>query len=531
MTEPLYNGIILPDEWPPRDMNMRSRQPMRVPYLETPPPVIRIDLGRQLLVDDFLVAPNTTMTRVFHQPAKYPCNPVMFPQSPEERSPDYPPCTVAKCGGVWHDDRDALFKMWYMAGYVGAMVYAESRDGIHWQRPELDVVPETNICLPRDIHPDSGTVWIDHDTDDPQTRYKMMLRESNSSAGARFNIPGGNAPGLMMTSPDGIHWTTPEPTGPMGDRSTMFHNPFRNRWVQSIRSSCAYGRSRKYHEHADFLQSGRWEPEQPVPWTLADSMDPAGDSLPQLYTLDAVPYESVMLSLHQILKGPPNKIGESAGEPKLTELIVGTSRDGFHWHRPNRRPFIDARRVPGSWEFGYVEACGGVCLIVGDELWFYYCAYGGDPLRKELTGLKSGMYGNGAVGLAKLRRDGIASMQPRFSGAILQTRPVSFSGDRMFVNVNTAGAELRVAILDQDGQPLPDGGAETCIPYVGNSTCAEIRWKNGNALAARKNQPVCFQFQMDRGELYAFWVTTSATGASGGYTGAGGPGYHGARDI
>lgn len=529
MSETLYNGIELTDEWPPRDLDLASNQPPRIPYLETPPPVIPIDGGRQLLMDDFLVSSKSTMTRVFHQPVKYPCNPVMFAQTPEERPSDYAPCAVARFG-VWHDDRDQRFKMWYMSGYAGGLAYAQSVDGIDWERPELDVVPGTNLILPRDIHPDSGTVWIDHASDDDTTRYKMMIREPNGRGHARFNLVNGNAPGLMMTSADGIHWSEPVPTGPMGDRSSFFYNPFRRLWVQSIRSFCDRGRSRHYHEHADFITSGRWTAGQPVGWAYADYLDPAGDSIPQLYNLDAAPYESVMLGLHQILRGPPNGIGAERAEPKLTELFAGTSRDGFHWHRPDRRPFIGARRVPGSWEFGYIEACGGGCLVVGDELWFYYCAYGGDPTRRDQPGLANGMYGHGAVGLAKLRRDGLASMQPRFAGAFLETRPVRFSGSRLFVNVNTAGAALRVGVLDLNGQPVPGYDDGQCIPYAGNCTRAAIRWREDRTLAALAGQPVCLRFKMDAGELFAFWVTDSPDGASGGYLAAGGPGIRGGRD-
>ena len=51
--ETLYNGIELPDEWPPQDIKM-NREPMPVPYLKNKPEIIPIDVGRQLLVDDFL---------------------------------------------------------------------------------------------------------------------------------------------------------------------------------------------------------------------------------------------------------------------------------------------------------------------------------------------------------------------------------------------------------------------------------------------------------------------------------------------
>lgn len=524
MPERLYNDIELPGEWPPRDVDLSCSQPMRVPYLESPPEVIPIDLGRQLFVDDFLIdASQTTMVRAYHQPVKYPCNPILFPQSPEELDPQYPPCAIAKCGGVWYDSADALFKMWYMTGYLGYLGYATSTDGIHWERPELDIVPGTNLCLPKELHPDSGSVVIDHETDDPTQRYKLLLREPNPPNQPTF-------PGLLMTSADGIHWSDPTPTGPMDDRSTMFYNPFRGKWVQSIRAWHPVAwRSRYYAEHDDFLQSGVWELGEPAHWCRADSLDVGVDCYPELYNLDAIAYESILLGFHQILKGPPNQIGEQRGLPKLTELTVGYSRDGFHWHRPVREPFIGARREPGSWEYGYVESSAGMCVVMGDELWFYYSAYAGDPNRVGGSWYVNGTYANGAVGLAKLRRDGFASMRARFPGATLLTRPVTFSGNRLFVNANTAGSELKVAVTDEQKQVIPGFGFEDCVPFLGNSTCVEVRWKESD-LGSLMGRPVRFKFQGDRAELWAFWVTDSAEGKSGGYVGAGGVAYAGLVD-
>src|SRR5689334_10757993 len=64
--ELLYNGIRLPREWPPRDeVKVESREVMPVPYLNAPPVVIPIDVGRQLFVDDFLIE-KTTLKRTFH---------------------------------------------------------------------------------------------------------------------------------------------------------------------------------------------------------------------------------------------------------------------------------------------------------------------------------------------------------------------------------------------------------------------------------------------------------------------------------
>ena len=70
MSKTLYNGIILPSEWPPRYIDPMSQEKLPVPYLEDPPEVIHIDLGRQLFVDDFLVE-KTTLQRTWHLAAPY----------------------------------------------------------------------------------------------------------------------------------------------------------------------------------------------------------------------------------------------------------------------------------------------------------------------------------------------------------------------------------------------------------------------------------------------------------------------------
>lgn len=85
-TGTLYNGIVLPEEWPPRDQDPASAEPMRVPYLEKPPTVIPVDTGRQLFVDDFLIE-STDLTRTFHTAKKHAGNPVFKPETPAELNP------------------------------------------------------------------------------------------------------------------------------------------------------------------------------------------------------------------------------------------------------------------------------------------------------------------------------------------------------------------------------------------------------------------------------------------------------------
>src|SRR5262249_37441618 len=71
----LYNGIRLPSPWPPRIGNV-PRDPVVPAYLTSPPTVIPMDVGRQLFVDDFLVA-ETNLQRTHHLPSYHASNPVL----------------------------------------------------------------------------------------------------------------------------------------------------------------------------------------------------------------------------------------------------------------------------------------------------------------------------------------------------------------------------------------------------------------------------------------------------------------------
>ena len=131
----LYNGIILPSVWPPKNINISSYEPMNVPYLQTPPEVVPIDVGRQLFFDNFLIA-NTDLERKFYKPKKYAQNPILKPETALETSNI--PGASAKDGGVWWEPREQIFKMWYEAGWLNKMAYATSNDGVNWVRPDLN---------------------------------------------------------------------------------------------------------------------------------------------------------------------------------------------------------------------------------------------------------------------------------------------------------------------------------------------------------------------------------------------------------
>ena len=520
--ETLYNGIALPDPWPPKIKRL-TRAPMGVPYLNRPPAVIPIDVGRQLFVDDFLIQ-STTLTRTNHQPEPYKDNPVLrATRSWERQRPKtgdlFGPYAMAFSDGVWYDPqapKDRRFKAWYKASHCMYTCHAHSRDGVRWVKPKLDVTPGTNIVHAR--RRDSSTIWLDHEETNPKRRFKMFWFQPNHGF-------------MLQCSPDGIHWGRVLTRSRCGDRSTAFYNPFRRKWVASVRRNLPHvGRSRAYSEADDAVGAMTWKNVDDLPlWCTADRLDPThadyGHRPAQLYTLDAAPYESLMLGFFSILQGDAQ---EDIGRPKRNEVLIGYSRDGFHWHRPLRKPFAGVSDTKGDWNWGNVQSVGGGCLVVGDKLYFYYSGRAG---LGRLPRTKSYWDADAGTGLAILRRDGFASMDAGPAGGTLTTRLVTFQGRHLFVNAAAGGGQLRVEVLAGNGRPIAPFTADNCIPVRQDSTSRAVRWKGAADLSAVAGRPVRFRFHLTSGKLYSFWVSPDASGASYGYVAAGGPGFTGPKDT
>ncbi len=317
------------------------------------------------------------------------------------------------------------------------------------------------------------------------------------------------------------------PTGKAGDYCSFFFNPFRRVWVFSIKQNSPRGRSRWYSENADFLKGADWK--NSVYWANADRLDqpdPQIGDAPQLYSLNAVAYESLLLGEFYILLGPDNKICAEGKFPKRTELKLGFSRDGFHWHRPDRRAFIAPTRQEGDWDRDYLHGTMGVCVVKDDKLWFPYTGYSG----LAPSGAR-GMYTGASIGLATLRRDGFASMDSTGAPGALTTRPVAFNGTHLFVNTDSPKGELRAEVLDEAGAVIPPFTRENCRAISADTTRQRVQWQGARDLSAVAGRPVRFRFHLTNGRLYSFWISADENGASRGYVGAGGPGFSGVVDT
>ena len=186
-----------------------------------------------------------------------------------------------------------------------------------------------------------------------------------------------------------MDWTViKNKSGPIQDRSTIFYNPFRDRWVYTNKVSGAaycdsawckarntskilFGRSHAYFESetqeicerssaggACTMESAHWTEmfsvdtlREPRPWVVADEDDPPllmpnGTSYgftDQLYNIDVTAYESLLVGSFSVLQCKhadsssfsvlQHCPGPESGH-EFNSVFLGWSRDGWHWHRP-----------------------------------------------------------------------------------------------------------------------------------------------------------------------------------------------------
>lgn len=179
--------------------------------------------------------------------------------------------------------------------------------------------------------------------------------------------------------------------------------------------------------------------------------------------------------------------------------------------------FIEETRKSGNWDMGYIRSNSGVCVVLEEEIRFYFTGFAGDKSRAQTQDpCTGGMYANGAMGFATLRRDGFCSL----SGGVVVTKPIMFTkGDRLWINVNAKGGVLSVVAEGLDGNCLG-----SCQIQEEDSVKREV-------FELPTGTPFRLKFSIrGRAKLYSFW-TADASGKSGGYLGGGSPESSTLRDV
>lgn len=487
---------------------------------------IQLRPGRQLFIDDFLIN-NTDLKRVYTPPTPSPNNPVLEPTENWEMTTEGALYAGPFSDGVWYDEIDGVFKMWYMAGggkYYPNLknalytCYAESHDGIKWTKKPQGILDNTNVI---DVTlRDAASIWIDKVESDPEKRYKMFLVNRRDG--------GKDSRLLLKYSSDGIHWSKPAAkSGKVRDRISAYFDPFSGQWVVSMRyETPSLGKTRSYAMDKDperLVNSINDGLDDKISfWFGTDGTEPRHPRFPEInpgiYNFDVIAYESILLGYYTIWQGPSNEKASELNIHKRNEVFLGYSRDGINFKRISNKPFFEVNESEGAWNWGNVQSTNGSPIIVRDELFFYNT---GRRLNKTMW--DSYM----SVGVGKLRRDGFAALRGDRNGGTVCTKALECDGSYLFVNANVSKGSLEAELLGENFNVIQGFSRLQCIGMLEkDKTKWLIKWKGKATLSGLIKKIVRIKFYVQEGELYSFWFSPYQTGESMGFTAGGGPNLH-----
>jgi hypothetical protein len=479
-----------------------------------------------------------------HAAKRYAGNPLMTKKHPWEnaRQQLYGSCIV-------HNEQKRLLQLFYLAmpgrshypnakvggvakvGHVTLPAYAESKDGIHWERPLRPDVPfndiaETNLLdLHRGQSFEAGVLWDPHDPN-PQRRYKALVwdQEFNMPApgkveyartpqGVMMRILDGSgnvvyeephvAPGMRISfSADGIYWRN-EPglvfNCSSDTANSVLYDPRLRRYVAFGRFN---GTSPKYFSIGRGV--ARIESEDFIHWShpemvlIADEQDP--DSL-QINGMPVDIYEGIYIGLMEVDVRPQS-------HPALP-LQLAVSRDGREWRRlANRFAFLEKPKE-GAWDYsggtGWVRPASRL-VVTADEIWMYYSS-GPSEMHEDSAHSDKWMVG---MGLAKWRRDGFVSLHAGQEGGELLTTPFVVDGTEIHLNVDASDGQATVEVLNSQGKPIEGlKVGRPSEPVRGDHVDAAVRWPESD-LAAWNGKPVTLRIRLRNADLYSLWTQESA---------------------
>lgn len=452
------------------------------------------------------------LRRVVHQPKKHPANPVLAGDS------------VFKISNVWvaRDKQTGLFRMWYQNNMrIGAnpqddrdeaiqvagaenkgtsftkdVAYAESKDGIHWEKPNLNLFPAwkgrrfggpNNIVLESESSAAGGASLV---LDVPEKdrrgyRHIMMYRRQGG---------GGTAGIYLVGSHDGMRW---DDANKMliarlasDTHNTLVYDPQRDEYVMFCRSKHIYTRG-PGRGNLDALYSRR------VARMASETLWTNWDVNPQTVL---IPDEGDYATGYKLYYGMPTRYYAGVywgflqhfrlNDYIFTELVV--SRDGFSFDRMPGRPKLIEYGPEGTWDDTMIFTSPWV--EVGDEWWLYYAGADGPHNSAE-----KGM----SIGLVTVRKEGLISLRGPAGGGMVVSRRMVWPGGGLIVNADARGGEVKVRVSDEKRVPIGGFDFDDSAAFTGDRLAHEIRWgsKSLDRLAGRI---IRLEFYLRDADLYTF---------------------------
>jgi len=430
-------------------------------------------------VDDYLVASKDNIVRRYHAFQKYTNNPVLVVDRPWEHN-------VVSCSTVLRAEDGKGFRMWYYCWTHpndpdhGHALYAVSTDGIHWEKPDLGLLPwKVNGSSNNNFVSASGSIMHTPNDPDPARRYKA--------------VHSGNF--FFSASPDGIHWEriSQGELFKAGDTGHLMWDPLTDKYRGYAKvNTWVAGQRRRAIGYSEGTGIEQWPPMQLI--MAPDDFDdrwvkPNSVQRSHFYNCPVFAYQNLYLGLMSIYRAEDDE-GYFHG-PIFVELV--TSRDGIHWLREEGdRPPLLPCGPPRTWDHGMVAAASVVS--VGDQLYLYYSGY---------DGLHDYLPFHSAIGLAFLRRDGFVSLDGGDNPGEVTTKRLTGLTGPLHVNCEAGAGLLQVEVLDAAWRILPGYKRTDCNEPRSDGVDQVVTWREHAELPAAKG-PLRLRFFLKNVSLYSF---------------------------
>jgi len=519
---------VYPSDFKPPDSFSKYNRADYKPYkLQAGPPllfargadndVVPLGGGKYLFIDDALLADSENLT--------FNVNPPRF----AERVFD---------GGHSHlivnEDDEGLIRIYYrLQGSRLAVI--TSQDGVHFEKPDLgpSSVDARNVVIDEPVG--LGTIFIDPNAPQDE-RYKYLSGYEGRAI-------------IIYTSPDGYSFQRNETSAlpfRAASQSIAYYDDQRQRYVAFHRTDMpetVSGKSERASvrtETNDMMRPWSFEPlsqarqreigkrrrigtklpwyldngpltpggfgvEYPIGLAPDDSLDPVGTDIyvPKCHkypwALDSY-LAFPLMYFHYHGDGPATRrvLGrrdrQRGSGPLETQIAV--SRDGTHWKRYPRPPYIKIGRHDGfDIHKNYI---GHGMVRRGDEIWQYY--FGSEQYHSSWQ-----RGGREAIFRVVQRLDGFISADTPYTGGKFVTRPLTFDGNRLALNIDTgATGYAQVGLLDEAGKPIDGFSVENCVYINGDHIEIEVEWLDkGTDVSAVAGRPVQLVFQTRGTKLYS----------------------------
>ncbi|MCE5345315.1 MAG: hypothetical protein LLG13_03355 [Bacteroidales bacterium] len=398
--------------------------------------------------------------------------------------------------------------------------YAESKDGIHWTRPELGLYEfegskVNNIVFingeMKGAYADGGhpAVFKDENPNvSPDAQYKALL-------------PATKTRGLIaFKSPDGINWTPMQTTPVITDGAFDSQNlAFWDNELGEYRAYWRYfdtGTKENPYQGVRCIRTAK--SKDFITWYDQANLSYVDSPNEQLYTNQIKPYYRAP----HILIGFPMRYTDRGWSesmkalPELehrewrssksqrygtaiTDAMFMASRDGVlfkRWNEAFLRPGIERK---GTWNYGHhclawtiVETKSGLTGGAPNELSFYSVESYWTDTSSELRRYT-------------LRLDGFVSAYAPMTGGEIITKPFTFTGKNLFLNFSSSAAgDIKIEIQNVNGKPVPGFTLQEAPPVFGDSIERQVPWKDGADLLKLEGKTIRLRFVLKDADLYSF---------------------------